>query len=381
MMASSVIREMLKITDAHPDVISLAGGSPSYQSFPVEEIAAACAAVLRRDSDTALQYGVSEGYTPLREAVAEMLPWAVDPARVLITSGSQQGLDLASKVLIDPGSKVLMEAPTFLGALLTFRAMQANVVGVASDAEGVIADDLVDKAKDARFAYLLPNFQNPTGRTMSEARRARVAAAAEQAGLPLVEDNPYGDLWFDQPPPPPMAARNPDNTIYLGTFSKVFVPGLRLGFMVLPEALFPKVLLAKQAADIHTATFNQLVVVELMRSGFLERHVPTLRALYKRQRDAMLAALAREMDGLDVRFDAPMGGMFVWLRMPAGIDTVALLPRAVQRGVVYVPGAPFYAEDGDLRTMRLSYATASVEEIDRSVKALGETVRAALSSA
>jgi 2-aminoadipate transaminase len=214
---------------------------------------------------------------------------------------------------------------------------------------------------------------------MSERRRIDVAAAAQKAGLPLVEDNPYGDLWFDEPPPPPMAARNPENTIYLGSFSKVFVPGLRLGFMVLPKALFPKVLLAKQAADIHTATFNQLIVVELMRSGYLERHLPTLRALYKGQRDAMLAALGREMAGLDVRFNAPLGGMFVWLRMPAGIDTVALLPQAVERGVVYVPGAPFYAEGGDLRTMRLSFATASVEEIDRSVKALADSIREALS--
>jgi 2-aminoadipate transaminase len=248
-------------------------------------------------------------------------------------------------------------------------------VSVASDDQGVLVDDLVAKSKDARFVYLLPNFQNPTGRTMTEERRAAVSAAAAKAGLPIVEDNPYGDLWFDEAPPLPLSARNPEGCVYLGSFSKVLAPGLRLGFMVAPKAIFPKLLQAKQAADLHSPGFNQRMVAEVMKEGFLDRHVPTIRALYKRQRDAMLAALAREMKGLGVEFNKPAGGMFLWLRLPEGMDAVALLPKAVERGVAFVPGAPFYAGASDPRTLRLSFVTASVEEIDTAITALGEAVR------
>jgi len=385
-MNPSVIREILKVTEK-PGIVSLAGGLPSPDTFPVATFAEACERVLREDGRAALQYAASEGYGPLREQVAAMLPWDVDPAQVLITTGSQQGLDLAAKVLIDPGSRVLVETPTYLGALQAFSPMEPQAVAVASDAEGVRADDLAAKARGttgaasedrARFAYLLPNFQNPTGRTMSEARRQAVSAAAAAAGLPIIEDNPYGELWFDEAPPLPLTARNPDGGIYLGSFSKVLAPGLRLGFLVAPKAIYPKLLQAKQAVDLHTPIFTQRMVSAVMQDGFLDRHVPTIRALYKRQRDAMLAALAREMRGLDVEFNAPAGGMFLWLRMPEGIDTVALLPGAVERGVAFVPGAPFYAGDGDARTMRLSFVTAGAAQIDTAIAALAQTLREAL---
>jgi 2-aminoadipate transaminase len=296
---------------------------------------------------------------------------------VLITSGSQQGLDLAAKVLLDPGSHVLVETPTYLGALQAFSPMEPEPVGVASDDEGVRVDDLVAKAQDARFAYLLPNFQNPTGRTMTEERRAAVSAAAAQAGLPIVEDNPYGDLWFDEAPPLPLTARNPEGCVYLGSFSKVLAPGLRLGFLVAPQAVFPKLLQAKQAADLHSPSFNQRMVAEVMKDGFLDRHVPTIRALYKRQRDAMLAALTREMKGLHVEFNKPRGGMFIWLRLPPGMDAVALLPRAVEHGTAFVPGLPFYAGEGDARTLRLSFVTPSEQEIATAIAALAAAIREA----
>ncbi|VTU37421.1 2-aminoadipate transaminase [Variovorax sp. PBL-H6] len=373
-MNPSVIREILKVTE-RPGIISLAGGLPSPKTFPVSAFAEACAEVLHKDGQAALQYAASEGYGPLREAVAAMLPWPVDPAQVLITTGSQQGLDLIAKILLDPGSRVLVETPTYLGALQAFSPMEPEAVSVASDDEGVRVDDLQAKAKDARFVYLLPNFQNPTGRTMTEARRAAVSAVAAEAGLPIVEDNPYGDLWFDEAPPLPLTARNPEGCIYLGSFSKVLAPGLRLGFLVAPKAIFPKLLQAKQAADLHSPTFNQRVVAEVMKEGFLERHVPTIRALYKRQRDAMLAALEREMQGLGVSFNKPAGGMFLWLRLPEGMNAVALLPKAVERGVAFVPGMPFYAGAGDVRTLRLSFVTASVEEIDTAITALAGAVR------
>ena len=373
-MNPSVIREILKVTE-RPGIISFAGGLPSPQTFPVTEFAEACAKVLRDDGAGALQYAASEGYAPLREAVAAMLPWDVSPAQVLITTGSQQGLDLVAKVLVDAGSKILVETPTYLGALQAFTPMEPEVDGVASDAEGVDVDDMAAKAPGARFFYVLPNFQNPTGRTMSEARRAAVSARAAGLGLPLIEDNPYGDLWFDAPPALALTARNPEGCIYLGSFSKVLAPGLRLGFLVAPAAIAPKLLQAKQAADLHSPSFNQRVVAEVIKDGFLERHVPTIRALYKAQRDAMLAALTREMAGLDVSWNTPDGGMFLWARLPAGLSAVDLLPKAVDRGVAFVPGAAFYAADPDPRTLRLSFVTATVEQIDAGIAALAQAVR------
>jgi 2-aminoadipate transaminase len=212
---------------------------------------------------------------------------------------------------------------------------------------------------------------------MSEARRAAVVAAADQAGVPLLEDNPYGDLWFEQAPPAPLTARNPDGCVYLGSFSKVLAPGLRLGFMVAPPALYPKLLQAKQAADLHSPSFNQRMVAQVMQDGFLARHVPTIRALYKSQRDHMLAALEREMPE-GVTWTRPVGGMFLWLRLPAGLDTVPLLPRAVERNVAFVPGAAFYAEAPEHNTMRLSFVTASASQIDIGIAALAQTIREAI---
>ena len=381
-MNHSVIREILKVTEK-PGIISFAGGLPSPRTFPVAEFALACAKVLRDDAHAALQYSASEGYGPLVEMVAARLPWKVDPRQLLITTGSQQGLDLVAKVLIDSGSRVMVETPTYLGALQAFSTMEPEVVSVGSDEHGVDVDDLSRQwsaSNPARFLYVLPNFQNPTGRTMTEARRAALVVRAAELGLPLVEDNPYGDLWFDTPPPLPLSARNPEGSIYLGSFSKVLAPGLRLGFLVAPKAVFPKLLQAKQAADLHSPGFNQRVIAEVMKDGFLDRHVPTIRALYKTQRDAMLAALAREMSFGDdedsrVSWNKPDGGMFLWARLPKGMNAVDLLPKAVDKGVAFVPGAAFYANDADPRTMRLSFVTSTVEQINRGVAALAEAVR------
>ncbi|MDD2808725.1 PLP-dependent aminotransferase family protein [Rhodoferax sp.] len=407
-MNPSVIREILKVTE-RPGIISFAGGLPSPKTFPVAEFEAACAKVLRDDPAGALQYAASEGFGPLREQVAAMLPWPVDPAQVLITTGSQQGLDLVAKVLVDAESKILVESPTYLGAVMAFMPMEPNVVSVASDEHGVVIDDLQQAllagskrglspnsasqllASDPhlpRFLYVLPNFQNPTGRTMTEARRAALSALALERGLPLIEDNPYGDLWFDAPPPAPLTARNPEGCIYLGSFSKVLAPGLRLGFVVAPQAVYPKLLQAKQAADLHSPGFNQRMVSEVMKDGFLERHVPTIRALYKSQRDAMLAALATHFGAmpsaaennataLDQRltWNTPAGGMFLWARLPRGMNAVDMLPFAVAQGVAFVPGAPFYADHGDERTLRLSFVTPSVEEIHRGVAALAVALK------
>lgn len=378
-MNPSVIREILKLTEK-PGIISLAGGLPSPRTFPVDDFARACATVLQHDGAAALQYAASEGYGPLREAVAAQLPWDVDPAQVLITTGSQQGLDLVGKVLLDAGSRVLVETPTYLGALQAFAPMEPMVQSVPSDDEGVdiaaLAASVGSGADQARFLYVLPNFQNPTGRTMSEARRAALVSKAAELGLPLLEDNPYGDLWFESPPPAPLTARNPAGCIYLGSFSKVLAPGLRLGYLVAPPEVFPKLLQAKQAADLHTPGFNQRMVFEVMQGGFLDRHVPTIRTLYRQQRDAMLGALERAMGGLGVQWNQPAGGMFLWLRLPEGMSAVDLLPLAVERGVAFVPGAAFYAGDADPRTLRLSFVTASSAQIDTAIGSLADAVRA-----
>ena len=372
-MNPSVIREILKVTEK-PGIISFAGGLPSSKTFPVGEFEAACAKVLKDDPAGALQYAASEGYGPLREQVADMLPWNVDPAQVLITTGSQQGLDLVAKVLIDEGSRVLVETPTYLGALQAFTPMEPEIVGVACDDEGVDLADLAAKAAGARFLYVLPNFQNPTGRTMTEERRAAVAQVAIDTGLPIIEDNPYGDLWFDAPPAPSLSSRHPEGSVYLGSFSKILAPGLRLGYLVAPKALYPKLLQAKQAADLHTPSFNQRVVAEVLKDGFIDRHVPTIRALYKQQCEAMLAALDREMAGLGLTWNRPVGGMFLWVQLPKGLKAVPLLEKAVDKGVAFVPGAPFFASNPDASAIRLSFATADVEKIKEGIARLGQAL-------
>lgn len=376
-MNPSVIREILKVTEK-PGIISFAGGLPSPKTFPIAEFAAACAKVLANDGQAALQYAASEGFLALREWVAKSLPWEVDPAQVLITTGSQQALDLIAKILIDKDSRVLVETPAYLGALQAFTPMEPQYVSVFSDAQGVDVEDLKAKSQGARFLYVIPNFQNPTGRTMSEARRAALSAAAQELGLPIVEDNPYGDLWFDAPPPAPLTARNPEGCIYMGSFSKTLAPGLRLGFLVAPKALYPKLLQAKQAADLHTPSFNQRMVAEVLKDGFIDRHVPTIRALYKQQRDAMLAALEAHMPK-EVRWNEPDGGMFLWLQLPAGINTMPLLDKAVARNVAFVPGAAFYADHPQHNTLRLSFVTASVAQIQEGIAALADVIRQELS--
>ncbi|WP_291927495.1 PLP-dependent aminotransferase family protein [Limnohabitans sp.] len=383
-MNPSVIREILKVTEK-PGIISFAGGLPSPQTFPIDAMREASERVLKDDGKAALQYAASEGYAPLREWVAQDLlkqGMKVSPDQVLITTGSQQGLDLVAKILIDAGSRILVETPTYLGALQAFTPMEPVAVGVNSDDHGVDAADLRAKvgtgADKARFVYLLPNFQNPTGRTMTEERRAAVAQVAVETGLPIIEDNPYGDLWFDAPPAPSLSSRHPEGSVYLGSFSKILAPGLRLGYLVVPKTLYPKLLQAKQAADLHTPSFNQRVVAEVLKDGFIERHVPTIRALYKQQCEAMLAALDREMAGLGLTWNRPVGGMFLWVQLPKGLKAVPLLEKAVAKGVAFVPGFAFYAQDANESTLRLSFVTATVDQINTGMAALAAAIRESL---
>jgi len=292
---------------------------------------------------------------------------------VLITTGSQQGLDLVGKILIDAGSRVAVESPTYLGALQAFTPYEPEFVTVACDDNGPLPDEL-DVAKGARFLYALPNFQNPSGRCMDAIRRDALMAKAQAIGLPVIEDNPYGDLWFDAPPPAPLSSRWADGSVYLGSFSKVLAPGLRLGYLVAPKPLYPKLLQAKQAADLHTPSFNQRVVHEVIRDGFLSKHVPTIRAKYKSQRDAMRAALERHMPK-GCHWNVPVGGMFFWVELPEAEDAMTLLPYAVENGMAFVPGSAFYADHPKLNTLRLSFVTVSEERIEQGVAALAKTLK------
>jgi 2-aminoadipate transaminase len=375
----SIIREILKVTEK-PGILSMAGGLPSADTFPVEAIRAACDKVLSSAPREALQYAASEGFAPLRDWVAAKLTGMGHPVgadQVLITTGSQQGLDLVGKVMVDAGAPVAVETPTYLGALQAFNPYEPIYASLAGDGDGPLPESIARLPHDApgtRFAYLLPNFQNPTGRVMPAARRDALVQAAQAARVPLVEDNPYGDLWFDEEPPAPIASRWAEGTIYLGSFSKVLAPGFRLGYVVAPRELCPKLLQAKQAADLHTPGFNQRVVHEVIREGFLDRHVPAIRARYKAQRDAMSAGLRRHLpEGSE--WQEPQGGMFFWLRLPEGIDAMALLPRAVEAGIAFVPGAAFYAQSPDPRTLRLSFVTLSPEAISDGVAVLGRVIR------
>ncbi len=382
-MNPSVIREILKLTEL-PGVISLAGGLPSPDSFPVEAMRAACDRVLRDTPREALQYAASEGFSPLREWVAAHLGeqgLRVDAAQVLITTGSQQGLDLVAKVLIDAGSAVAVEAPTYLGALQAFAPYEPELITVPCDDDGPLPEALgtamgapfSEARLKPRFLYVLPNFQNPSGRCMSEARRAALVNAARAQGLPLVEDNPYGDLWYDAPPPASLASRWPEGTVYLGSFSKVLAPGLRLGYVVAPPALAPKLLQAKQAADLHTSGFNQRVVYEVIRDGFLRDHVPTIRARYRLQRDAMRAALEAHMPA-GCHWQVPSGGMFFWVELPEAIDATALLHKALALGMAFVPGPAFFAANPKQNTLRLSFVTVAPAEIKRGVALLAQAL-------
>jgi 2-aminoadipate transaminase len=374
-MNPSIIREILKVTE-RPGIISLAGGLPSPDTFPVEAMRDAAERVLRDAPREALQYAASEGHGPLRDWVAGHLReqgLAVDASQVLITTGSQQGLDLVGKVLIDAGSRVAVESPTYLGALQAFTPYEPAFVPVACDDDGPLPDGL-DEARGARFLYALPNFQNPSGRCMSAPRRQAVMDKAIALGLPIVEDNPYGDLWFEAPPPEPLASRWQEGSVYLGSFSKVLAPGLRLGYLVAPKTLYPKLLQAKQAADLHSPAFNQRVVHEVIRDGFLRDHVPTIRARYRAQRDAMRDALERHLPR-GCRWNVPAGGMFFWVELPAGVDAMQLLPRAVELGVAFVPGAAFFAGTPRVDTLRLSFVTVPPERIEQGIALLARALQ------
>ena len=376
---SSAIREILKVTE-RPEVISFAGGLPAPATFPVEEMRSALDRVLSTRGREALQYSTTEGFAPLRDWIARRLSTSDAPVsadEVLIVSGSQQGLDLLAKVLLDPGDVVLVETPTYLGALQAFSLFDPHYVSIASDENGLIPDALNDSMRGAKFLYCLPNFQNPTGRLLAEERRHDLVKRARELDLLILEDDPYGALSYDGETPPSIRSLAPERTVYMGSFSKVLAPGLRLGYVIAPPALRAKLVQAKQATDLHTATLSQMAVHEVIKDGFLDTHIPTIRTLYREQCAAMLVALSRHMPE-GVRWNKPRGGMFLWAELPQGMDASAVLACAVEQNVAFVPGMPFYAANPVIESLRLAFVTVPPPRIEEGVERLASVIRAKL---
>jgi len=378
-LKSSMIREILKVTQ-RPEVISFAGGLPSPETFPVDRMRAAFDKVLSTTGKTALQYGPTDGFPPLREFIANSLSKngaKIDASQVLMVSGSQQGLDLLGKVLLDEGSKAVVETPSYLGALQAFSVYRPELVSVEMDEFGLRPDAVVEKGKNARLLYCLPNFQNPTGLTLSQERRIELVETCARMRIPLLEDDPYGALCYRGEPLPKMLSMNPEGVIYMGSFSKVLTPGIRLGYVVAPRPLIKKLEQAKQAADLHTAQLTQMVVHEVIKDGFLDQHIPTIRTFYSGQCDIMLDALSKFFPA-GVTWTKPDGGMFIWVRLPKHIDSMALSSAALEQNVAFVPGVPFYAGNPETNTLRLSFVTVSRERIYEGIEKLGKLIASKL---
>ncbi|MGF6294516.1 PLP-dependent aminotransferase family protein [Paraburkholderia youngii] len=376
---SSAIREILKLTE-RPEMISFAGGIPSPASFPLAALRDASARATHASSADAFQYSATEGYAPLREWIARehsSRQHPVAPSNVLITSGSQQAFDLIGKVLVDPQSAVLVERPSYPGALQSLSLYEPEFVSVQTDEHGMVSKALeYVEPERAALLYLQPNFQNPTGARLPIQRRRKIAEIAQRTRLIVVEDDPYAALAFDGGQSlPTIHSMAPDNVIYLGSFSKVLAPGLRVGYMIVPGALQKKFVQVKQAADLHSSTLSQRIVYESVRGGLLATHVPRLASFYREQCAAMLSALDAHMPE-GVHWNVPEGGMFIWLALPPDIDSAALLEDALALNVAFVPGAPFFARDPLHHFLRLSFATVSPQQIDCGIERLAALINA-----
>ncbi len=375
---SSAIRELLKITQ-RPEVISFAGGLPAPELFPIPEVQRACAKVLAERGAAALQYSATEGYLPLRALVAaDLKRYGIEASleNVMITSGSQQALDLLGKLLLNPRDLVVVEAPTYVGGLQAFNLYEAEYCPVPVDDQGV-RTELLEEALQARpkFLYILPNFQNPSGVTMSLQRRQELISLAAQYDVPVVEDDPYGELRYEGEPVAPLMLLDRENVIYLSTFSKTLSPGLRLGWIVAPAEVISKLVQLKQGTDLHTSSFNQMMAYEVAQSGFLEGHIRQLREVYRQRRDVMLQAL-EEFFPSEATWTHPHGGLFLWVTMPSGFDCRELLKAAVQNNVAFVPGNSFFPDpESGSRYMRLNFSNATPERIKEGIRRISVVAR------
>jgi len=384
-MKSSTIRELLKLTQ-QPDIISFAGGLPAPDVFPVERFQEASNHVLRKDAKKALQYSTTEGYLPLRELIiSEILgeELNITPENVIITSGSQQALDLIGKVLLNPGDHILVESPTYLGALQAWNAYQAKYITVSMDDDGMQVDQLEDALRsNPKFIYVLPNFQNPTGVTLSYERRKKLVELADKYGVPIVEDDPYRRLRYEGKDIPSVIEIDDEfrgktpyngNVVYMSTFSKILAPGVRLAWVVGPTDVIKKMVQAKQGADLHTSTFNQYITYGVAKDGFVTKHIELIKNVYGERRNVMLGAMDRSFPpGVD--WTKPNGGLFLWGRLPENINTVELLDKAVKEKVAFVPGSAFYPYSGGNNTMRINFSFSNTDEIEEGISRLGRVI-------
>ena len=374
--SSSVIRDLLKLA-ARPEVISFAGGLPSPAGFPIDDIAKACQTVLAQHGKHALQYSMVEGEVELRREIARRetqkgIPTTYEQAQIV--SGSQQALDLLARVFLDKGDKVLVESPTYMGALQAFDLCEPVYVELPCDEQGLNPAEFGEECRGAKFAYVMPTASNPTGLTISEERRKLLAQKAREYDMWLVEDDPYGELWYDQEPPASLRKWAPERVIRLGTLSKILAPGFRLGYVIAPADVLNKFASIKQAIDLHTATFTQLISAQVFSEDLLVRHLPSVRERYKTHARAMLAALDEFMPE-GVTWTKPNAGMFIWVTLPEYMDATALMSDVLAQNVAYVPGESFYATNPQKNHFRLSFVTVDPDVIKEGVRRLAQVIR------
>jgi 2-aminoadipate transaminase len=373
-LESSIIRDILKVTSL-PEVISFAGGLPAPELFPIEGLSRACRKVLEEVGPPSLQYSLTTGTPPLRHYLAERVSkqgFQVDDNNIQVTAGSQQGLDLVGRLFLEPGSVVITEIPTYLGAIQAFNFYGAKYVSVPMDDDGVLIDELEEAVKKSkpRIIYIVPNFQNPSGITLSKERRRRLVEVAKRYKVPIVEDNPYGELRYAGEDVPSIQSIGGDHVIQLQTFSKIISPGLRIGWMSASKEIMALIERVKQATDLHTNTFCQYVIAEYAKDGSLDRHIEELKVAYSERRQVMLDAMEENFPE-EVNWTRPEGGLFLWVTLPEGMNSARLLDKAVEKKVAYVPGSPFYAQTKGENTMRLNFSNASPEMIVEGIRRLG----------
>jgi len=383
-MKRSEIRELLKVT-RRPDIISFAGGLPASETFPVKELEQISSQLLREKGATALQYGPTEGETALREELAKWLAHekaSLKPENILITTGSQQGLDIVSKVFLDPKDIVVLELPTYIGGLQTFTAYRARMIGVPQDEHGMRTElleklliKLAKKNKKPKFIYVVPDFQNPSGVTMSLERRKTILELAYKHEIPIVEDSPYRDLRFAGQTIPAIYSLDTENqVIVLGTFSKLLCPGLRIAWIIAPVEWMDKMVVSKQGMDLCSPSFTQFIVAEYLRRGLLQAQIEGIRKLYARKREAMLAALSRYMPK-GVKWTEPEGGLFLWVKLPNKMSATDLFPKAIENKVAYVVGSAFHCNGKGHNTMRINFSYPSEQQIDEGIKRLAKMIQ------
>lgn len=380
-MSSSIIREILKFTQM-PDVISFAGGLPAPELFPIREFEEACVYVLRNAGEMALQYGLTEGFMPLKEELAlKMQKYHVpcEPQNILLTNGSQQALDLLGRVFIGDGDTIITGKPTYLGALQAFKVYRPRIIGIPVDDYGMNVDLLEDvlKKESPKFIYVLPNFHNPKGVTLTFERRVKLVKLAAKYGVPIIEDDPYGELRFEGEDIIPIITLHKENVIYLSTFSKTLAPGIRLGWVVAPQMIIGKLVHAKQATDLHTSTFIQMIVHDIIRRGILKAHSRQIRKVYGERCRVMMEAMEQYFPK-GVKWTKPQGGLFMWVELPENLDAWNLLEQAEKERVAFVPGSVFFPDESGRNTMRLNFSNSTPDKIREGIKRLARVIDYAL---